>query len=47
MGWYKLANEVEINLDFLRGLDAAFAVTLMDKDFINSLQIVQSHGLQF
>ena len=37
MGWYKLANEVEINLDFLCSLSAALAVTLMDEDFINKL----------
>ena len=33
----KLANEIEVNLNLLCGLDATFAVTLMDKDFVDKL----------
>ena len=37
MRWNELTNKIEVNLNFLRSLNAAFAVSLMDKDFVDKL----------
>ena len=44
MGRYVPSDKIEVNLNFLRGFNAAFSVTLMDKDFLHKL--IQHGGSQ-